>query len=520
MPGSLLGNAVRRIEDPDLVRGRGTFVDDLRPAGVLFASFVRSPFAHAEVTSVDVAEAEAAPGVVGVYVAADLGLKPGFPFFPTNKACARPPLADGRVRFVGEAVAVVVAESRAQAVDATELVDVDYEPLDVVVDMEAALADGAPLQFDDVPGNVAGGQRSADGDVLAGAAHVVRARIENQRLAVAPMEGNAVLVVPGGPDDEHDLTVHMATQMPHVARASLARSFGLDEERVRVVAPHVGGAFGGKAGVPAEHLVVVAAARRLGRAVSWAETRSEAMLSMHGRGQVQYVEAGFDDDARLTGLRCRVVGDCGAYAGFGGMLAVGPTYLMATGVYDVPAIAYDAVAALTNTSPVGAFRGAGRPEAAAMLERLMDLAADQLGVDPAEIRRRNLLPPDAFPHKTLTGATYDTGDYAHALDEALRIAGYDDLLAEQARRRERGDSRLLGVGMSCYVEVTGGGSGEYGVVDVGTDGTVTVRAGTSAHGQGHATAFSMIVADRLGVPLEQVRFEQSDTAVVPRGQGT
>jgi carbon-monoxide dehydrogenase large subunit len=244
------------------------------------------------------------------------------------------------------------------------------------------------------------------------------------------------------------------------------------------------------------------------------------MLSMQGRGQVQFAELGLDPDGRITGLRCRVIGDCGAYAGFGGTFAGGSTRMMAPGVYEVPRFEYAAIAALTNTSPVGAFRGAGRPEAAAMLERLIDLAADELGLDPAEIRRRNLIAPDAFPHTTPTGTTYDTGDYAHALDEALRIADYDGLLAEQAARRERGDTTVLGIGMACYVEITGGGSGEYGVVDVATDGTVTVRAGTSAHGQGHATAFAMIVADRLGVPLESIRFEQSDTAVVPRGQGT
>src|SRR3954452_25115932 len=209
MVGSILGNAVRRVEDPDLVRGRGTYVDNMRPQGALFASFVRSPFAHATITAVDVGEAAAAPGVVAVFTAADLALSPGFPFFPTNPRCARPPLADGKVRFVGEALAVVIAETKAQAVGATELVDVDYEPLEVVVDMEAAIADGAPLQFDDVPGNIAAGQRSADDDVLAGSAHVVRVRIENQRLAVAPMEGNAVLVTPGGEEQDFDLTVHM-----------------------------------------------------------------------------------------------------------------------------------------------------------------------------------------------------------------------------------------------------------------------------------------------------------------------
>lgn len=520
MAGSLLGNAVRRVEDPDLLRGRGTFVDNMRPPGGLFAAFVRTPYAHARLLSVHTGAAVQAPGVVAVYTAADLALDPSFPFLPTNPVCARPPLAENRVRFVGEAVAVVVAETQAQAVDATELVDVDYDPLDVVVDVEAALAPGAVLQFEDVAGNVAHGERSPDGDVLAGAAHVVRLRTENQRLAVAPMEGNALLVTPGGPEEDHDVTLHMATQMPHTAMSLVAKAFGFEPERVRVVAPHVGGAFGGKAGLPSEHLVLVASALRLGRPVSWAETRSESMLSMHGRGQVHYAELGLDPDGRITGLRCRVVGDCGAYGGFGGFLALGPTYTMATGVYEVPRLEYAAVAALTNTTPVGALRGAGRPEAAAMIERLMDLAADELGLDPAELRRRNLLSPDVFPYTTRTGASYDTGDYGRALDEALRIAGYDDLLAEQALRRERGNPILLGIGMACYVEVTGGGAGEYGVVEVSTDGTVTVRAGTSAHGQGHATSFAMIVADRLGVPMTSIRFEQSDTALIPRGGGT
>ena len=332
MTGSLLGNAVPRVEDPDLVRGRGTFVDDLRPEGVLHAAFVRSPLAHAQLTRVDTAEAAKAAGVVAVFAGGDLGLEPGFPFFRTHPACARPPLAVDRVRFVGEAVAVVIAETKAQAVDASELVDVDYDDLDVVVDMETALAEDAPQQYAAVPGNIVHGVRSRDVGALDGAAHVVRARIVNQRLAVAPMEGNAILATPGSPDGSHDITVHMATQMPHVAQAAAARALGLQPERVRVVAPHVGGAFGGKAGLPAEHVVVMSAALDLGRPVTWAETRSEAMLSMHGRGQVQYVELGLDEDARITGLRCRVIGDCGAYAGFGGLLAVGPTYTMSTGV--------------------------------------------------------------------------------------------------------------------------------------------------------------------------------------------
>lgn len=519
MPGSLLGTAVRRVEDPDLVRGRGTFVDNLPATDALHLAFVRSPYAHARIISVDSTEALAAPGVVTVCSAEDLDLAAYHTFFVLNDACARPPLARGKVRFVGDPVAVVVAESRAAAVDALELVDVDYEPLDAVADPEAALLPGAPLQFEELGTNLAAGAREPDGsDPLDDAEVVVRARIENQRLAVAPIEGNAVLVEPG--DREFDLVMHLSTQMPHGAKAQLVELFGLQPDAVRVVAPHVGGAFGGKAGLPVEHVVAVALARRLGRPTRWTETRSEAQLSMHGRGQVQYAELGLRRDGTITGLRLRVVGDAGAYAGFGGMLAMGPSYSMAQGVYRIPRLGYDVAVALTNTTPMGAFRGAGRPEAAALLERMMDLAAAELDLDPVEIRRRNFLQPADFPYPTLTGQTYDVGDYDRALQEALRIADLDALRAEQAARRERGDVRQLGIGLASYVEITGGGSGEFGGVEMAADGTATIRVGTSAHGQGHATSFAMIVADKLGIDMASVRFVQSDTAAVPRGQGT
>jgi carbon-monoxide dehydrogenase large subunit len=336
-------------------------------------------------------------------------------------------------------------------------------------------------------------------------------------MSVAPIEPNTVLVQVDDP--EYDLVVHMSTQMPHGARRTIARVLGLDRDRVRVIAPHVGGAFGGKAGVPPEHLVAAATARHLGRATRWTETRSEAQLSMHGRGQVQYAELGLTRDGRITGLRCRVVGDAGAYAGFGGAMAGGSTRYMAQGVYRMPRVAFDAVAVQTNTAPMGALRGAGRPEAAAMLERMIDIAADELEIDPIELRRRNLIGPDEFPFETHTGATYDVGDYDLSLREALRVADYDGLLREQQARRERGDPWQLGVGIAVYVEVTGGG-GEFGAVDVDASGDVTVRVGTSSHGQGHATTFSMVAADALGVPMERVRFVQSDTRLVPKGQGT
>jgi carbon-monoxide dehydrogenase large subunit len=516
VPGSILGNAVRRVEDPELLTGRGTFVDNLRIPGCAHAVFVRSPFAHARVTGVDTAAAEAAPGVLGVFAGRDLGERPA-PAFIEVPGVTRLPLATDRVRYVGDPVALVVARTWAQAADAAELVDVDYDPLPAVVDMEAALEPDAPLQFDELGSNVVRGMRDPDDtDPFADADVVVRLRMENQRLATAPIEPNAIAVEP----TDAGLIAHVSTQHPHMTRDMLARYTGLPPESVRVVAPHVGGAFGGKAGIGPTHAAVVAAALRLRVPVAWTETRSEAMLSMQGRGQVQYAELGLTSAGRIVGLRARVVGDCGAYAGFGGTFPVGSTYLMAEGPYRIPQLRYAGVAALTNTAPNGAFRGAGRPEAAAMLERLMDLAADELGLPPEELRRRNFLPPDAFPHTTHTGATYDTADFDLPLREALRIADVDALRAEQQRRRERRDAVQLGIGIASYVEVTGWGGTEYGAVRIDEDGGATVRAGTSAHGQGHATSFAMIVADRLGIPLEKIRFRQSDTAEVRTGGGT
>lgn len=523
MPGSLLGNAVKRVEDPQLLTGQGQYVDNLAIDGVLHLAFVRSPMAHAVLHTIDTSAALAAPGVVAAFDAAALQLPSYHTFMQVNEHCARPPLATDRVRFAGEPVAVVVAETAQATADAVELVDVEYDPLPAVSDPEQALADGAPAQFDQLGSNLAAGARDGDGDAALGAADVVvRARFENQRVAVVPMEGNAIAVVPAR--DKHgrdELTVYVSTQMPHAFRSAAARVFDLPTEQIRVIAPHVGGGFGSKAGMASEHAVAIAVARRLARPVKWVETRSENLLAMpHGRAQVQYVEMGFTAAGTITGMRCRIIGDAGAYAGFGGALAMGSTRTMAQGVYRIPRIGYDVAVALTNTTPVGAFRGAGRPEAAAFLERIMDMAAADLGIDPAELRNRNFLRPEDFPLTTLTGAEYDSGDYARPLSEALRLAGYEQLRTEQARRRERGDRRVLGIGMSSYVEITGGGSGEFGAVDIQPDGSATVRVGTSAHGQGHATSFAMLVADRLGIPLESITFLQSDTAVIPRGGGT
>ncbi|HWC23821.1 MAG TPA: xanthine dehydrogenase family protein molybdopterin-binding subunit [Flexivirga sp.] len=521
MAGSILGTRVRRVEDAALVTGDSTFVGNLDLDGLLYAAFVRSPVAHGHIRAIDTTEAAAAPGVVGVFTAADLSLAPHHGLMVVNPKVPRPPLAVDRVRFVGEPVALVVAESRAAAADAVELVDVDYDPLPAVADPEDALAPDAELQFPELGTNLVLGNRSAvQGDPLDGADVVIRARMVNQRVAVVPMEGNAIAVEPVG-DDEHDLVIHVSTQMPHGFQAMVATEFDLPKDRVRVIAPHVGGGFGGKAGMISEHTAVIGAARTLGRPVAWVETRSENLESMHGRGQVGYYELGLRDDGRIVGLRARVIGDAGAWAGFGGALPIHMTALMVPGVYDVPVVAYDAAAVVTNTAPMGAFRGAGRPEAAAHIERMMDIAADELGIDPVELRRRNFLDPNGFPVTTQMGATYDSGDYDLPLREALRLADYDTLREEQAVRRESGDPVQLGIGVSVYVEVTApGGGSEFGSVTVHDDGTATVSSGTSAHGQGHATAFSMLVSDALGIPMDKITYVQSDTAVVPRGGGT
>jgi len=517
MPGSILGTQVRRVEDQELLLGQGTFVDNIQLDGGTHAVFVRSPFAHARITNIDTTEAAAAEGVLAVYTADDLGRDAIKSFANVNELAPRAALAVDKARYVGDPVALVVAETRAQAVDAAELVDIDYDDLPAVVDVEDALADGAPLQFEEIGSNIATFRAAKDTtDVLEDADHVARVRMVNQRIAVAPIEGNAVLVNPTADGIE----VWISTQHPHLARDLLAAAVGVDAEHVRVIAPHVGGAFGGKAGSTSDHAAIALAARKLGRPVRWTETRSEAMLSMHGRGQVQYVELGVKHDGTITGLRMRILGECGAYAGFGGALAVGPTYIMAPGPYVVPRLRFDALAVLTNTAPNGAFRGAGRPEAAAAIDRVLDLAAQELGILPEEIRRKNLIPKDAFPYRTLTGQTYDIGDYELPLQEALRIADVDAARAEQRRRIEAGDAKLLGIGLATYVEITGFGGSEFGSVQIHEDGSATVMAGTSAHGQGHATSFSMIVSDTLGIPLDQITYRQSDTALVRSGGGT
>ena len=519
--GSFVGLPVRRVEDPALLRGEGTYIANLDVPGMLEVAFVRSTVAHARLGAIDTSDAEAMPGVVGVWTAENLDAGDFYLFADLRPDAPRHAIATDKVRFVGEIVAVVVAETRARAMDAAETVIVDYDPLPAVVDMDDALAPDAPLLFEDLGTNAVLGLRAPPGpDPLAGSDVVVRARIENQRVAVVPMEGSAVAVVPGDDGLGNKIVMHMASQMPHLTRMLVAKVLGIELDELRVIAPHVGGGFGAKHWAP-EAQIVTAIVREIDRPVRWIEGRSENLLAMmHGRGQVQYVELGLKRDGAIVGMRCRIVADSGAYPSFGGTLAMGNTRSLAAGVYKVPKMRYEVNVVTTNTTPMGAYRGAGRPEAAGLIERILDIAADELAIDPVELRRRNFIPPDEFPHTTVTGTTYDTGDYDKAFTKALELASYEDLLAEQQARRERGDTKLLGLGISAYVEMSGGSGQEYSALEVHPDGTATLKAGTSAHGQGHATAYSQIVASELGIPMENIRFVQSDTALVARGGGT
>ena len=520
MTTTVLGHRVERREDPGFLTGAADYLEDVAGEGALHAVFVRSALAHARITGIDTSEAAAMPGVHSVVTGADLGLPPARAF-GRQPALARPRLAVERVRYVGEPVVVVLAEARALAVDAADAVVVDYDPLPAVVDPVAAAEDGAPILFPDHGSNVVfdgdgSASEGADGSFFADADVVVRARFVNHRVAPVPLEANGCLAVP---EDGGRLTVWASTQSVFGVRREVARALGMDEDQVRVRTAAVGGGFGAKGGAYPEQVVVAALARRCGRPVRWHETRSENLVVMtHGRGQVQDVELGARRDGTITGLRVRALADTGAYSARGAFIPM-VTQFMASGAYRIPRIEFRPVVVVTNTTPTGPYRGAGRPEAAALVERAVDLLADELDIDPVEVRRRNFIPPDAFPHRTATGAVYDCGDYGRALDEALRLAGYDALRRDQRTRRASGDGRLLGIGVSVYVEVSGRG-GEYGALRVEPDGTITVVTGSSPHGQGHETAWSQIAASVLGVPMERVRVVHSDTALVPRGIGT
>ena len=515
---SILGTRVVRIEDPRFLTGQGTYIANLELPNAVHLTYVRSQMAHARITAIDTSEAEAMPGVIAVYTAKDIDLAPAGPANPMmNKAMTYPFLAIDTVRFVGDLIAIVVSEDKESGVDAAELVIVDYDPLPVVVDVDEAFK-GDTLLFPEAGTNVSLTFAAASNDdIFADCEVVVELVIENQRVAPTPMEVRACASVWDG----ERLTQWACSQGAHGARDGLAAVFGLEKEQVRVITPDVGGGFGAKNGVYPDEILVGWVARKLNRPARWVETRTENMLAMgHGRGQRQRTRMGGTKDGRITAYRLDLLQDNGAYARMGGVLPF-MTRLMAGGVYDIANVQFESNSVLTNTTPTVAYRGAGRPEATAAIERTIDEFARVVGIDPAEVRRKNYLQPSAFPLVTPMGAKYDSGEYAKALDKALDAAGYSELRAEQARRRATNDPVQLGIGLASYVETTNPmGSGDYGQVEITSDGGAIIRTGSSSHGQGHHTAWAMLVSEATGIPMDKMEFHFGDTDDVARGGGT
>jgi len=521
MTYSVLGHAVVRREDPDLLTGAARYVADLELPGLCEAVFVRSVSPHARLVSVQRDAALAAPGVVAVLTASDLDVA-GIPETPTpghpaRSSLARPVLATERVRFVGEPVAMVVATNRAAAVDAAELVEVELDDLAPLPDPLAAAEPGAELLFPELGTNVVIDLLPNDTDVLADADVVVTGTTQSQRVAPVPLEPNGALAAPG--HEGSTLVVWASTQTPFGVRNTLADLLRLDPAEVRVIAPAVGGGFGAKGGCYPELVATALAALRLGRPVRWVEERSENLVAMtHGRAQRHSWRLGARRDGTVVGLELDVLCDVGAYPWRGAIGAL-TSRLMASGPYRIPRVAIRTRGVVTNATPVGPYRGAGRPEAALALEQAMDALAAELGIDPVEVRRVNLLRPEELPWTTPTGAALDSGNYVAALEHALGLAGMDQLRAEQAARRARNDPVELGIGVATFCEVSGSGS-EYASVSVDEDGSVVVASGSSPHGQGHETALAQVASSVLGVPMDSVRVVFSDTARVSRGVGT
>jgi carbon-monoxide dehydrogenase large subunit len=508
-----------RKEDPRFLRGEGRYVENVPLEGALNVTFVRSTFAHARVRSVDASAAVALPGVQ-VLTGADVDVGPfgPSPFPGIEPGMARPLVAKDVVRFVGEIVAILISEDRAAGADAAELVVVDYDPLPVVVTPQEAANDDV-LLFPEVGTNLAAraGSPERDETLFDGCDVVVSGTLVSQRMAVCPLEPRSAAAI-AEPDGR--VTAWLSTQTPHQDRDGLAGVLGLEPSQVRVVGQDVGGGFGAKM-LGVEEILVAWLARRLGRPTRWTETRSESMVALpHGRGQHNSFTLGGRRDGELLAYRLEILQDAGAYAMIGSFLP-NLTRLMASGVYAIPRIEVEGRSVATNTTPMGAYRGAGRPEATQAIERALDMFAAELGLDPAEVRRKNFIAKDAFPYTTASHATYDSGDYEGALELALRSAGYEELRAKQRRRREQGGTKQLGVGLAAYVEVTNGGvEPEFADVEITADGGAILRTGSFSNGQGHETTFAMVAADRLGLPVEKVQVVKGDTDDVAKGGGT
>ena len=525
MAGSILGNRVLRKEDPKFLTTGGVYLDDLadeRLAGAGWVAYARSPMAHGSIASIDADEARSMPGVIGVYTAADLGLEPVPAVY--NPMAARTYLATEKVRYVGEPVVAVVAETYEQAVDAANTIFIDVDPLPVLVDVEEAMT-SSTLIYESAGSNVvfdttALGMPDNTGDeFFAECEVVVSGRFVNQRVAPCPLEARAAAAV----WKDGRVLQWLSTQHAQGAVAPIAAANGVEAEQVRVMTPDVGGGFGAKIGTYPEELLLGPLAKATGRPVRYRESRSESMMTLgHGRAQVQYVTIGGSRDGNVTHYRMHVIQDSGGFVEMGTILAPFMTRPMASAVYDIPNIEVRTTSVVTNTAPVVAYRGAGRPEATAAAERAMDMFAAEIGMDPAEVRRKNLIAPFEEPHTTAIGQTYDVGNYEASLDKVLAAAKYSELRADQAKRRASGSPLQLGIGVSVYVEITGGvpPMGEAAKVEIHDDGSASIYTGTSPHGQGHDTSWSMIASAQTGIPIDKITLVWGDTDLVPAGGGT
>jgi carbon-monoxide dehydrogenase large subunit len=544
LPGQEIGKSRLRKEDDRLITGRTRWTDNMTLNGMLHMAILRSPVAHATITNIDTSAAKAMPGVVAVYTGADFADEQGslpcaWPITPDMKSPPAPSLAVDRVNFAGEAVAVIVARTAYEAADAVNAVDVDYSDLPVVLDMRAAIADGADLVHPDLGTNSSAtwifdsGEAGTGGDVeqaIADSEVVVERTFRQQRLVPAFMEPRSTVVDPTGAQ----FTMWSATQIPHILRLMLALTLGVPEHKVRVIAPDVGGGFGGKLQVTPEEILTFLVARRLAKPVKYTESRSESVQSAHhGRDQIQKLTLSARKDGTVTGLKVELLADMGAYLR---LVTPGVPILgafMFNAIYKFPAYRFVCTNVFTNKVPTDAYRGAGRPEATFAIERMMDELAAELGVDPMAVRRQNWITHDEFPFTTVCGLTYDTGNYEAATDKATELFDYDGLRAEQAKRRADGDPVQLGIGISTFTEMCGlapsrvlgslsygAGGWEHAAIRMLPSGKVEVVTGSSAHGQGHETAWSQVVADQLGVPFDDIEVIHGDTMSSPKGLDT
>jgi carbon-monoxide dehydrogenase large subunit len=522
-PAGLIGASIRRVEDPLLLTGKGCYVDDLQLPGMLHMALLRSPYPHAKIIEIDTSAARGMPGVEDVLTGADIDerLRIPSPVMVTGQRIPpHPLLARGAVHAVGIPVAAVVARTRANAQDAANAIEVEYETLPSVVNAEAALEPGAPLAREELDSNVCYTAVKKGGDVekaFAQAEHVVRMHIASPRLVALPIEPRGALASPEPMG--HGLTVWLSTQSPHRVRADLATALGFPEHKIRVIAPDVGGGFGSKGPLYREYVLACHFALRVGKPVKWIATRSDDFVTMiQGRDQAMTSELALRRDGTILGLKVRVVANLGAYLYSN---TAGPPQrmmAMAPGCYQIRNVHVEVVAVLTNTVSTGPYRGAGRPESVLNIERLIDKAARDLGIDRLTIRRKNFIRPEQFPYRTGVGVEYDSGDYEKSLDEALRISNCDELIRQCDEARERGE--LAGVGVSTFVEPSGGAGFESGTVRVERTGEITVLTGSSSHGQGHETVFAQITAEKMRVSMDHVAIRHGDTLAVQQGVGT